>query len=250
MPKVTILGVEVDVITGDELQGAIARSISSGRKEVFAYANIHGVNIARRDESFRDFLNEAAVVYCDGEGVRLGAKILGYDLPERIVLTRWVWELCSFCERHGFTVFILGGSTTAVEGAVRRIRFRFPRIMIVGWHHGYFDKEGPESDRIVEMIGRVRPNVLFVGFGMPLQEHWIRANFEKLCANAILPAGSMIEYAAGRRATAPRWMAEKGFEWLFRLVQEPGRLWGRYVLGNPLFMCRIIMQLIRQERRP
>jgi N-acetylglucosaminyldiphosphoundecaprenol N-acetyl-beta-D-mannosaminyltransferase len=122
--------------------------------------------------------------------------------------------------------------------------------MIVGWHHGYFDKEGPENDRIVEMVGRVKPNLLFVGFGMPLQEHWIRANFERLSANAILPAGSMIEYASGQKATAPHWMAENGFEWLFRLVQEPGRLWGRYILGNPLFMLRIIMQFIRQGRRP
>jgi N-acetylglucosaminyldiphosphoundecaprenol N-acetyl-beta-D-mannosaminyltransferase len=249
MPKVDVLGVKVDVLEKAELEYAIGESIRLRRKDVYAYANIHGINIAQKDESFRRFLNESAVVYCDGQGVRLGARILGHRLPARIVLTYWIWELCALCESNGYTLFFLGGTETAVERAVQNISARFPRIRIVGRHHGYFEKKGIENDRIIEMIVKLCPNILFVGFGMPMQEHWIGANIHRLCANAILPAGSMIDYAAGLRATAPSWMAENGLEWLHRLVQEPSRLWKRYVLGNPSFMFRILFQRSQSGKR-
>jgi N-acetylglucosaminyldiphosphoundecaprenol N-acetyl-beta-D-mannosaminyltransferase len=249
MRNVEILGVRVDVVDAEGLQARIEDAVREQKKHVFAYANIHALNIAQGDNRFRDILNRANLIYCDGEGVRLGARILGVKLPPRIVLTYWIWELCSFCEQCGFSIFLLGGTTESLERSVHTMKLRYPKIKIVGWHNGYFEKRGEQNARVLEMINRAKPDILLVGFGMPTQEYWIDENMKDIQANAILPAGSLIEYTAGRKRLSPAWMANHGMEWLFRLLQEPGRLWRRYILGNPLFMGRILLQFVRKGRQ-
>ncbi|MDL1894327.1 WecB/TagA/CpsF family glycosyltransferase [Sphingobacteriales bacterium CHB3] len=246
MHKVDILGVQVDVIDTDGLHTAIEGSVLQNRRDVYAYVNINAINIAHENERFKEFLNNSHVVYCDGEGVRLGARMLGYHLPPRVVLTYWIWELCELFEKRKFSVFFLGATEQYVEEAVGRVRQRFPEIVIAGWHHGYFEKTGAENEAVVEMINSARPNILIVGFGMPAQEMWIEENLSRLPANVILPAGSMIDYTAGRKGLAPKWMADNGMEWLYRFLQEPGRLWKRYLIGNPSFMYKIAREYLRK----
>lgn len=250
MPEsVHILGVRVDAIGKSELLDDIARRIETGSHNYLANVNINAINIAQQDPEFRRIINESPVVYCDGEGVRLGASLLGVSLPPRIVLTYWIWELCAFAAERNFSIFLLGGSRGAAEDAAAAMTRRYPSIKIAGMHHGYFDKDGEESDRVVEMIAASRPNILFVCFGMPLQEHWAYRNFQKLASNVVLFGGSTIEYTAGRKKLAPSWMSKNGLEWLFRLVQEPQRLWRRYLIGNPLFVLKVLAQLVREGRQ-
>lgn len=246
--SVDVLGVRVDAISDEALNKRIGEVIEGARHTYFAYVNIHAVNLAVRDREFRDFLNAAPLVYCDGEGVRLGAKILGVRLPPRIVLTYWIWDLCAMCERRGYSIFLLGGRTDVVGRACENLQRAHPRLKVVGTHHGYFNKRGEESNRVIEMIRYARPNILFVCFGMPLQEHWVRENLPALDANMILFGGSTIDYAAGVKRVAPLWMRSSGLEWLFRLLQEPRRLWKRYLIGNPLFLGKVIVQRLHRGR--
>src|SRR5512140_1111690 len=247
--NVQILGVRVDAVDKAALLEEIARRITTGRREYLANVNINAINLAQDDQEFRKILNESSVVYCDGEGVRLGARLLGVTLPPRIVLTYWIWELCAFAAEKGFSIFLLGGTPGAAEEAAAAMRKRFAGLRIVGTHHGYFNKEGEESDRVVDLIRHSQPNILFVCFGMPLQEHWTRRNFERLTANVMLFGGSTIEYAAGRKTLAPAWMSRHGLEWFFRLLQEPRRLWRRYLIGNPLFILKVLIQLAREGKQ-
>ncbi|MFN0158758.1 MAG: WecB/TagA/CpsF family glycosyltransferase [Bacteroidota bacterium] len=249
MPKVDILGVQVDVVDKEGLQKTLLESVRHRRKNVFAYVNVHAINLALKDGGFREFLNKAERVYCDGEGVRLAASMVGTRLPPRIVLTYWIWDLCELCEQEGLSMFFLGGRQETVGLAVKNIRTRFGGLKIAGFHHGYFEKSGQESDKVIETINQAAPDILFVGFGMPMQEHWIGQNVNRIHAHAILPSGSMIEYTAGTKSFAPAWMAENGLEWVHRLFQEPGRLWKRYVLGNPAFFILVLMQLITRGRQ-
>jgi N-acetylglucosaminyldiphosphoundecaprenol N-acetyl-beta-D-mannosaminyltransferase len=249
MPKVNILGVHVDVIDREGLHREIDESICHHEKKVLAYANVNAINIARRDEKFLEFLNRSSAVYCDGEGVRLGARLLGHKLPERIALTYWIWELCSLMEKNGHTMYLLGSTERVVNRAAANLKSRFSKLVLVGWHHGYFQKSGPESDTVVDMINMAKPNLLFVGFGMPMQEDWINDNLVGLEANVILPAGSMIEYIAGMKGIAPSWMSNHGLEWLYRLLEEPGRLWKRYLIGNPIFLVRVLLQRLMKGRQ-
>ncbi len=243
MDNVNVLGVHVARLTTAQLNEQIR---NDGSKRVLAYVNVHALNLARRDDRFRNFLNSADIAYCDGEGVRLGARILGKTLPPRTVLTYWIWEICALCQEHKRSLFLLGGPAPTVDEAARKLQVRYPALRIAGWHHGYFDHTGRESEEVVRAINDAAPDILFVGFGMPLQERWIEENMGKLNVNMILPSGSMVEYVAGRRSAAPEWMANHGMEWLFRLAQEPMRLWKRYVIGNPLFLARVLMQRMQE----
>ncbi len=248
MGKAQILGVDVDIVDKDQLLDRIRESVRQKRRDLYPYVNIHAINIAQGDREFRKLLNSAWTVYCDGEGVRLGARILGWRLPRRIVLTYYMWELLEAFEREEMSVYFLGGSEEVLQRAVANVRERYPKLKIAGSYFGYFQKTGPESDTVVESVARSGADVLFVGFGMPLQEHWIRQNMNLLAVHAILPCGSMIEYAGGAKKYTPAWMANNGMEWVFRLFQEPGRLWSRYLIGNPLFLLRVLGQRVRGNR--
>ena len=248
MNNVRILGVRVDDVDRNGLESSILSHARNGSPSVYANVNVHAINIASGDDRFREFVNNAFVTYCDGEGVRIGARLLGYRLPRRTVLTYWVWDLCRVLEQNGLSVYLLGGRSDVVSKAVQVLRQRFENIKIAGCHHGYFIKTGAESQAVVEEINSSGADVLFVGFGMPLQEHWINTNLHSLRPGIVLPSGSMIDYVAGEKKQTPAWMANSGLEWLYRLLREPRRLWRRYLIGNPLFLFRVIAQRIRPGR--
>ncbi len=248
MHEVSVLGVRVGQLDRTALTASLLTAARAGECSMYSYLNVHALNLACADSRFRAILNGSAVTYCDGEGVRVGARILGTHLPPRTVLTYWIWDLCSLFQKEGVSVYFLGGATSVVDTAVEKIRSSFPRLRITGWHHGYFEKSGNESRTVVEQINKSAPDVLFVGFGMPMQEYWIEENRRTLRTGAVLPSGSMIDYIAGARAPAPSWMADHGLEWLFRFFREPRRLWRRYLFGNPLFLLRVIAQRIRSGR--
>ncbi len=173
MPKGNILGVYLDVIDKNGLHKAIGSTVDRGGKDVYAYANIHAINLALQFPLFKAFLNSAHVVYCDGEGVRLGARMLGIILPPRVVLTYWAWELFAFCVERGYSVFFLGAHDSVIRLATENAARRLPLLKIRGWNHGYFDKHGPENEAILQKINDAAPDILLVGFGMPIQEDWI-----------------------------------------------------------------------------
>ena len=248
MDELRLLDVRVDQIDEPGLERSIISNVGSGSSRLYAYVNVNAVNLARNDRRFREIINGASVVYCDGEGVRLGARLLGRRLPPRTVLTYWVWNLCALMEERGLSVFLLGAREPVVNKAAAVLRERYPKLRLAGWHHGFFEKQGEESRKVVEVINRASPDLLFVGFGMPLQEYWIEENLGLLRPRIVLPAGSMIEYIAGEKKLTPTWMANSGLEWFYRLLREPRRLWKRYLLGNPLFILRVVGQRIRFGR--
>jgi N-acetylglucosaminyldiphosphoundecaprenol N-acetyl-beta-D-mannosaminyltransferase len=242
MRKVDVQGIAIEAIDRSQLEESIIHCIAAGRKEIVAYVNVHAMNIARKDVRFRRFLQTADHVYCDGEGVRLGARLLGGALPQKIVLTRWIRELAQLLARQRYSVFLLGGRDGTVRSAAAAFQQFAPELRIAGFHHGYFGRDGKENQNLIQQIAAVRPHVLFVGLGMPDQEFWIEANKESLNVNAIIPCGGMIDYLSGEKSPPPEWMWRNGLEWLHRLAQDPARLWKRYLIGNPAFMFNILRE--------
>ncbi|HUI65683.1 MAG TPA: WecB/TagA/CpsF family glycosyltransferase [Bacteroidota bacterium] len=245
MDDVRLLDVRIDSIDREGLEQMIFSTVRDGQARMYQYVNVHAVNLARTDQRFRGIINGATVTYCDGEGLRVGARLLGRRLPPRTVLTYWVWDLCRLMEERGLSAYFLGGRQPVVDRAVSTLRCRYPKLKVAGWHHGFFEKRGSESKVVVDEINRASPDILFVGFGMPIQEYWISENLSSLSAGIVLPAGSMIDYIAGEKKPAPPWMANHGLEWFYRFMHEPRRLWKRYLLGNPLFLIRILGHRLR-----
>lgn len=242
--KLDILGVKVNPWQHQELHEQIHKYICENEKALVLNVNVNCLNLAHKYTWLREFLNSAEVVFCDGAGVILGARILGYRIPERITYADWMWELVEFAEPKGLSFYFLGGKPGIAEKAAKRISHHFPGIHILGTHHGYFNKkkDSYENKRIIQQINHLQPNILVLGFGMPLQEYWLRENWDTLNVNIALTGGAVFDYLSGELRRAPKWMTDHGFEWLGRLIIEPKRLWKRYILGNPQFLLRILKQ--------
>ncbi|MFI5251745.1 MAG: WecB/TagA/CpsF family glycosyltransferase [Bacteroidota bacterium] len=245
--RIDILGVNVSNIHSIDLLNAIDDTVQIGSKGVFAYVNIHTVNLANRFPWLRDFLNNAKIAYADGEGIRLGARILGCFLPEKIALTRNIWDIAHLCELRGYGIYLLGSTSANAKLAQENLKRRFPALRVHS-HHGYFPLG--ENDMVVDDIQTHEPNVLIVGFGSPMQEEWIHKYQDRLNVNALLPGGACIDYAAGAKPVCPLWISRIGLEWLFRFTYEPGRLFYRYFVGIPIFLLNILKQRIRGGKHP
>ena len=239
-----MLGVGVDPLTVEDLHAEIGRLVRGRGPGLVLNANAHCLNLCYEDPALRAFFNGAEVVFCDGAGVMLAARILGGRIPERITYADWAWQLAAFAAVEGFSLFFLGARPGVAQAAARRLRERHPGLEISGVHHGYFDHSAgsPESEAVVEEINAAAPDILLVGLGMPLQEYWLLENWRRLDAGVALTGGAVFDYVSGRLNRGPRLLTDNGFEWLARLLVEPHRLWRRYLIGNPLFLLRVAKQ--------
>ena len=241
---IEILGVKATCCDKETLLNHIGDMVDIGEHQIVLSGNVHSLNLAYEHRWLREFFNRAQLVRIDGAGVRLGARILGYTLPERITWADFAWDLAEFSAGRGHRLFFLGGRPGVARAAADRLRARFPELRVVAVHHGYFDKTPgcEENEAIVSMVNGARPDILIVGFGMPLQERWLMENWERLDVSVALTGGAVFDYVSGSLTRAPGWMTDNGLEWLGRLLIEPRRLWRRYLIGNPLFMWRIVKQ--------
>ena len=239
-----LLGVNLQAWNLNALHQEIENIILQEKHALALYVNIFGLNLAYKNTWMREFLNTAEIVFCDGSGVVLGGRILGYKIPLRITYADWTWQLAEFAESREFSFFFLGGRPGISELAAARLRDRFPGVRITGAHHGFFDKTlgGKDNDEVIEKINERKPDILVVAFGMPLQERWLMENWDRIDANIALTGGAVFDYVSGELRRAPKWMTNNGMEWLGRLLIEPRRLWRRYLIGIPQFFWRIFLQ--------
>ena len=238
--RIDILGVGVDPLTVEGLYAEIWRLVRGGERGLVLNANAHCLNLCYEDPKLRDFLNGAEIVFCDGVGVMLAARILGRRIPARITYADWAWQLADFASTQGFSLYFLGARPGVARAAARRLKERYPDLEIAGVHHGYFDRS--QNEAVVEEINAAAPDILLVGLGMPLQEYWLMENGHRLDAGLALTGGAVFDYVSGRLRRGPRFLIGSGFEWLARLLVEPRRLWRRYLVGNPLFLLRVLRQ--------
>ena len=247
IPEVDILGIHVHRVSSSDIQSIILKRIRENDRGVFLYVHLHSINLAQADDELRSMFNSATITYCDGEGVRIGARLLGHFLPERIPLTRWIYPFLDFCVLNTLSVYCIGTEERIIRRAIGVLCDRFPALKIAGFHDGFFHTDGERSAEVLRDIRNTRPDILIVGMGTPLQEFWVRDHWDELQAGCILTAGSCFDYIAGEKQACPPWMAEHGLEWLHRLIREPRRVWKRYLIGIPLFLWRILSQWSRMK---
>lgn len=240
--RISLLGIKVDSLSLHELLKYIESAITRNDQVIISNVNLHAMNIAYSLRWFREFLNRSHVTFCDGVGVKLAARLTGQYLAYRFTPPDFVDSICAIAARLGWRLFFLGAMPGVAQQAADRLSEKFPHLLI-GAHHGYFDKttDSHENKMIISLINQFQPQILFLGFGMPMQEHWILENFHSLDVRIAIPVGALFDYLSGTLPRAPRWMTDNGFEWLGRLIIEPRRLWKRYIVGNPLFFWRLFI---------
>jgi N-acetylglucosaminyldiphosphoundecaprenol N-acetyl-beta-D-mannosaminyltransferase len=214
-----------------------------------ATVNLDFISIARRDPDFRDTLNEADLAVADGMPLVWVSKLLGEPLPERITGVDLVDECCRVAVEEGASVFLLGAAPGIAETAARRLRERFAGLRVAGVYAPPF---GPlteeENERILAKVRAARPDFLFVALGAPQQDVWISANRDRLDVPVCMGVGCVLDLLAGKVSRAPLWMQRTGLEWLFRLLQEPGRLWKRYIVDDIPMLLRLVSDALGTER--
>jgi N-acetylglucosaminyldiphosphoundecaprenol N-acetyl-beta-D-mannosaminyltransferase len=193
------------------------------------------MNVQYRDRAYRDILADADIVYCDGAGVVLAARLTGQTIPERMTGADWIEDLCRTAVERDLSLYLLGGASGSVHGAAAVLRRRYPALRIVGEKDGYH--VGPD---MVNEINAQHPDILLVGMGTPRQEKWIAHHRSALDVPVVWAVGGLFDFVSGRIPRGPKCMTQHGLEWLCRLLVEPHRLWRRYLLGNPRFLWRVL----------
>jgi N-acetylglucosaminyldiphosphoundecaprenol N-acetyl-beta-D-mannosaminyltransferase len=237
LSRIRVLDVGVDPIDLDQLLKRVGQAIAARERRTVAYANVHVCNCAAEDPELRRFLERADIVYCDGNGVRLGARMLGQELPHRMTGADWIWRLAAEAEGR-WRIWWIGGEPGVAAAAAAALRARHPGLEI-GADHGFHARSGPEDAASLARIAAFAPDIVLVGMGTPEQERWVEARRAAIAAPVVWCVGATADCVSGRVRRGPRWLTDHA-EWLDRLVSEPGRLWRRFLVGNTRFVIRVL----------
>lgn len=240
MESINLLGVNIHSLTSNQLNVEIKKLIEVGDRHIVANVNINAMNIAYEEEWFRCFLNDAAINFCDGDGVRLGARMKGKNIMEKITYNRWIWEFAKFCEIHNFSFYLIGSEQDTIEKAAKVLKEKYPKLDIKGWRSGFFKDEKEINDSVLE-INNAKPDIILMGMGMPHQEKWILNNSKNVDFKIALTGGAVFEYISGKNSMTPDIFFQLKLEWFYRFLMEPRRLFKRYFIGNPLFIIRTLL---------
>jgi N-acetylglucosaminyldiphosphoundecaprenol N-acetyl-beta-D-mannosaminyltransferase len=244
---VSILGIPIHPVSIEDLLETLiawGANEQARLRRVF-YVNVHAMNLSHRDSDFAADIRSADLVFCDGYGVKLAARLLGEDIPQRMTPPDWIDAFAAATAAAGQRVFALGEELGVADRFQKALARDHSGYAHAGSHHGFFQKKGPENDHVIAMINASAADHLLVGFGMPIQERWIVENADRLRVRTAISVGALFRWRAGFEQRAPRWMSDHGFEWLDRLRRHPVRHFRRYAIGNPLFMLRVMRQRLR-----
>jgi N-acetylglucosaminyldiphosphoundecaprenol N-acetyl-beta-D-mannosaminyltransferase len=250
-PPIAILGVPFDNVTRAEAIQRIEAMIASRRPHYLVTPNVDFLVQARRDVELRRILFEAHLVLCDGTPLVWISRLLGNALPERVAGADLVPSLIQVAAQKKYRLFLLGASVDSAEQAVRRLEQRYPGIVIAGHYSPPFNQLlEMDHETIRSRILSAEPDLLFVSFGCPKQEKWVAMHYRSLGVPVTAGVGATIDFLAGKVIRAPVWMQRSGTEWMFRLAQEPRRLFRRYLTDLWSFSMGIVPQWWELQARP
>jgi N-acetylglucosaminyldiphosphoundecaprenol N-acetyl-beta-D-mannosaminyltransferase len=245
-PSLRLFGIEISNTTLNDTLDWIAQRIHTVQPGFVAFMNPDCLNIVYRHQAYREALSHAALILPDGIGIKLACRILGIALKANVNGTDLFPKLCERAVTEGFSLYLLGAKPGIAEAVAENMQARYPGLKIAGCQHGFFAQE--ETDSIIQNINAANADILLVAFGAPKQELWLAQHQNHLTPPVRLGVGGLFDFYSGRIPRAPQWMREVGMEWSWRLLQEPSRMWRRYILGNPLFLYRIWRQKQLEER--
>lgn len=246
-PVRDLLGVPVHAASFRDVLDACGRAVRSRERLGIAMVNVAKLVNMRRDPLLRRAVVGRDLVLADGMAVVWASRLLGEPLPERVAGIDLFQELLSLAEREGFSVYVLGARTAVLEQALERIRREHPELRIVGSRDGYFRDE--EQQDVAEAIRQAQPDLLFVAISSPRKEMFLERWADAMDVPVTHGIGGSIDVLAGVARRAPELWQRTGFEWLYRLLQEPRRMWRRYLVTNTVFIAWLVAALLRRGGR-
>ena len=248
---VTFLGLTLQPRSLEQMTGLVEQGIREQRKWIIANHNLHSLYLFHRHPRFREFYSRVRWTHIDGMSMVALGRLYGYPLKSehRVTLADWMYPLMELAAAKGWRVFLLGSQKDAAQAGAARLRALYPGLQ-VEVSEGYFDARSgsAENEALLTRLNDYQPDLLMVGMGMPRQEFWTQENLGRLNAHVILSSiGAALDYVAGAVPTPPRWSGRFGLEWLFRLANDPARLFSRYII-EPWYVLMLLMLDLPRRR--
>jgi len=246
--KCNLFGLSIDNVDFDGAVDLINSLVEiptegKGQGSYIVTPNVDHIVMLRHDKEFRAVYTGAAAIFADGMPLVWASRLLGKPLKERVAGSDLFPAVCELAVRKGYGLFFLGGLPGVAEAAKSELDKRYPGLNVVGTYSPPFgfENDAAENRKIINLINAKKPEILFIGLGAPKQEKWIARHIDALDTRVALCTGAAFDFIAGNVKRAPRWMQRTGFEWFYRLISEPGRLWKRYLVDDAAFL-KIVMQ--------
>lgn len=240
MERINFLGVKIDNLTMEETINKVKKIIAERIPTQHVVMNASKTVMVQKNKKIKSIINDCAIVNADGQSIVWASKLLGKGLKERVTGIDLMNHLFKVSEVHGYKIYLFGATQEVIETVVEIIHTNYPDIEIAGYRNGYFSSE--DNAQIVSDIEKSGADLLFVGFSSPMKEYWLAENLKRLNVPFCMGVGGSFDVLSGKTIRAPLWMQKTGLEWFYRLSQEPGRMWKRYLVGNALFMYYVFKE--------
>ena len=243
MQRIEFMDCPMDVATMSDTVQTIENGVSDGKFVQHVVVNVAKLVNMRKDSQLDDSVRSCDIINIDGMGIVFGARWLGYDVPERIAGVDLFHELLAMSARRDFPVFLLGAQQEVVQKAAEVCQAANPKLTIAGYHHGYF---WDDEAAVVQQIRQSGAKLLFVAITSPKKENFINRWKDQLGVDFVMGVGGTFDVVAGKVQRAPEWMQKSGLEWLYRVIQEPERMWKRYLITNSTFIWLLIKARVKR----
>ena len=242
--RIDILKTHVDVLTMEETMTVIENAIHNGQQLHHVAINAGKIVAMQHDETLRESVNAADVMNADGQAVVWASKFLGEPLPERVAGIDLMQNLVELAHNKGYKIYLLGAKQEIIEKMNAIYAEKYNDQLVVGYRNGYFNKA--EEAQVAQEIANTNANMLFVAITSPKKENFLYAYKEVLKnVNFIMGVGGSFDVISGKTTRAPLWMQNIGIEWFYRFLQEPKRMWKRYLVGNTKFILLVLKARFR-----
>lgn len=248
LERVRVVSLFPNVVSHESAIERINELVKAGNGGYVCFSTVHMVMESHDNAEYGAKVNGADVIIPDGMPLVWMQKLQGANKANRVRANDLMILLCAFAGKNDLTVGFYGGRQTVIDAILERAKIEFPRLKIVyAFSPPFRFLTGEEDAKIISEINRKKPDLLFMGLGCPKQENWMAAHKNKVSA-VMLGVGASFDFYAGNVKESPEWLGKLGLEWLFRLTQEPKRLWRRYLVLNPRFMWLAIRQLLKSGK--
>ena len=247
--RVNVLGVGISPLNLLSAVEAFRKAIETRRKGYVCVTGVHGVSEAQENLAFRAILNASFLNTPDGMPMVWMGRWQGRREMNRVYGPDLLLEVCRASEQANWRHFFYGGGPGVAEQLAASLQSRFPKLTVAGTHTPPFRPlDEQETEELRALVAEKKPDIIWVGLGTPKQEVFMSGILPRLDTTLMIGVGAAFDLLSGRMRQAPRWVQRSGFEWLHRLIQEPGRLGKRYLKNNPLFIWRVFLQLTGLRR--
>lgn len=232
--RITMLNTTIDVLNTEETISLVEEYVKHKVPLHLMGVNADKINELNENERLKQIVNSCGIINADGASVIMASKFLGKPLPERVAGIDLMQSLIQLSEENSYSVYLLGAKQEVVEKTAEVLKQKHPKLKIVGIHNGYFkETEWPEISRELKAV---HPEFVFVGITSPIKEYLIEYLQDDGNDSVFMGVGGSFDVISGIIPRAPKWMQNYGLEWLFRVIQEPRRLFKRYFFGNMTFL--------------